>query len=349
MRIAMVAPPWYSVPPRAYGGIEQVVALLVDGLVDRGHDVLLVTVGQHGTRAQTVLTSYDEPPSRRIGEALPEVVHAAFTRAVLADAAVDLVHDHTTAGPLVATTRGVPTVVTAHNDVGVEHGRVLRSLGDDVHVVALSAAQQRQAPDLNWLGIAHNGIDVGRWAYRPDKQDFLLFLGRASPEKAPHVAIDVARAAGRRIVLAAKCVEPGEREYYAEHVAPRLGPDVEWLGEISEQRKATLLATAAGLLFPITWEEPFGLVLLEAMVCGTPVVALRRGAVEEVVDHGVSGFVCDTPAEMVDAVGRLERLDPARCRRHVADRFGAGRMVERYEQLYTQLLRPRDVTARAAS
>lgn len=338
MRIALVATPWYSVPPTGYGGIELVVAQLADGLVARGHDITLVTSGRLGTRAQHVLTSYDEPQTPRIGEALPEILHAAYTSAVLRDLDLDLVHDHSTAGPLLASGRACPTVVTAHNDVGGEYGGVLRLLGPSVVPVAISDAQRRCAPDLLWDAVVHNGIDVHDYGFRADKDDFVLFLGRISPNKAPHAAIDAARAAGRRIVLAAKCTEQVEKDYFEAQVRPRLGPDVEWLGEVDTQTKADLLSRASGLLFPIAWDEPFGLVMVEAMASGTPVVAMRRGAVSEVVAHGVTGWVCDSHDELVTGIGRLAELDPAACRRHVAEQFNPEQMVDRYERVYARAL-----------
>jgi glycosyltransferase involved in cell wall biosynthesis len=338
MRIALVSTPWYPVPPRGYGGIELVVAQLADGLVDRGHEVTLVTAGPRGTRAQHVLSSYPVAQSPRLGSALPEVVHAAYTRAVLADTDIDLVHDHSTAGPLLAPSRTRPTVVTAHNDVTGDFGRILRHLGSDVAPVAISESQRRLTPDLCWAGVVHNGIDVADHPFRTDKDDYVLFLGRLGPTKAPHVAIDVARAAGRRLVLAAKCVEQIELDYFATEIEPRLGPDVEWIGEVGDELKATLLSGAAALIFPIEWEEPFGLVMIEAMACGTPVVALRRGAVEEVVVDGVTGWVCDSAAGLVTALDRVDELDSSACRRHVEQCFSAAGMVDGYEGVYADVL-----------
>lgn len=346
MRIALVATPWYPVPPTGYGGVELVVAHLADGLVARGHDVTLVTAGRVGTVAQHVMTSYDAPQTARIGESLPEVVHAAYTSSVLRDLDLDLVHDHSTAGPLLAASRSCPTVVTAHNDVGGEYGSVLRLLGRSVVPVAVSEAQRRLATDLPWAGVVHNGIDVNGYGFRTEKDDFVLFLGRISPSKAPHVAIDAARAAGRRIVLAAKCTEKVERDYFEAQVRPRLGPDAEYLGEVGNPMKADLLSRAAALVFPIAWEEPFGLVMVEAMASGTPVVALRRGAVSEVVEDGVTGWICSTQDELVAGIGRLTELDPAACRRHVAERFSPARMVDRYERVYARALDDRDAVPR---
>jgi glycosyltransferase involved in cell wall biosynthesis len=341
MRIALLATPWYRVPPRGYGGIEQVVALLADGLVARGHHVTLVGVSGTGGRAQRVVSTYAEPQGARIGSALPEVLHAARSWRALLDLDLDLVHDHSTAGPLLAPGRSCPTVVTAHNDVTGEHGDVLRELAPHLSVVAISRHQRRLSPDLPWVGTVHNGVDVRRYAFSADKGDHVLFLGRASAAKAPHLAIDAARAAGRRIILAAKCVEEVERRYFDAHIAPRLGPDVDWLGEVDSATKRSLLAGAAALVFPITWDEPFGLVMIEAMASGTPVVALRRGSVDEVVEHGVTGWVCDSADELAARLRDLDDLDPGACRRRVKEHFSADAMVERYERVYERVLAAR--------
>jgi glycosyltransferase involved in cell wall biosynthesis len=338
MRIAMVATPWYAIPPRAYGGIELVVALLVDGLVSRGHDVALVATGQPGTTAQTHLASYGAPQNSRVGQALPELLHAAFAARMVTELHVDLVHDHSMAGPLTAAGRRIPTVVTVHNDVTGEPGLILRNLGLAVRAVAISAAQQHLAPDLPWVAVVPNALDAAAYPFEERKQDWALFLGRMNPGKAPHVAIDVARAAGRPIVVAGKCVEAEELDYFEAEVRPRLGPDVEWVGEVDAVRKRELLASASCLLFPAAWEEPFGMVLLEAMACGTPVVGLRRGAVPEIVLDGVTGFVRDEIAELPDAVAAVAELDPKACRRHVELHYCPAVMVERYEQVYRTAL-----------
>ena len=337
LRIAIIAPPWFSVPPKGYGGVENVCADLVGGLVARGHTVTLVGAGTDGTAGQ-FLATYSEPPSARLGEPLPEVLHAAAASRMLADLDVDLVHDHTLAGPLLARGRDVPTVVTMHGPVAGEPGEYYRQLGDTIDLVAISAAQRRSAPDLPWVGMTHNAVEVTTYPYLAAKDEMLLFLGRIHPDKGVHLAIDAARAAGLPIVVAGKCSEPLEREYFRTHIEPRLGPDVTLFGCADATVKRHLLARAAGLLFPIAWEEPFGMVMLEAMACGTPVVALRRGSVPEVVIDGVTGFICDSAAELPDAVHAARRLDPAACREHVRDSFAVTTMAAGYESIYRESL-----------
>jgi glycosyltransferase involved in cell wall biosynthesis len=334
----MIAPPWFTVPPRGYGGVENVCADLVDGLVERGHQVTLIGAGVPGTRAGQFVATYTDPPSARLGEPLPEVLHSATVARILAGLDVDLVHDHTLAGPLQARGRRVPTVVTMHGPVAGEPGEYYRQLGDTIDLVAISAAQRRAAPDLPWLGTVHNAVDVESFPFRADKEELLLFLGRLHPDKGVHLAIDAARSVGLPIVVAGKCSEPLEKEYYRTHVLPRLGPDVTIFGSADAVAKRDLLSRAAALVFPILWDEPFGMVMIEAMACGTPVVALRRGSVPEVVVDGVTGILCDEPAELPAAITSARRLSPAECRKHVQSRFDADTMVAGYEALYRRAL-----------
>jgi glycosyltransferase involved in cell wall biosynthesis len=338
LRIAMVAPPWYELPPRGYGGIESVVTDLVDQLVQRGHHVTLIGAGRNGTAAQTFLPVFADPPSDRLGSPGPEVIHAAAAGRMLDCLDVDVVHDHSFAGPLLARGRSAPTVVTMHGPVSGEFGEYFGWLADSVQVVAISDAQRRFNPDLNWVGRVYNAIAVDTFPFRSDKDDYLLWLGRFSNDKGPHLAIDAARAAGMRIVLAGKRSEPAEQAFFDAEIAPRLGPDVEYVGEADATLKRELLAGARALAFPLQWEEPFGMVMIEAMACGTPVVALRRGSIPEVVAHGVTGLVVDDFERFPAALRAAETIDPAACRAHVRTHFDLPIMAEGYEQIYRMLL-----------
>jgi len=334
----MVAPPYFTLPPRDYGGVEAIVADLVDGLVDRGHHVTLIGAGEHGTKAQRFVPTYADPVAHQIGESLPEMQHAAKVARILADLDVDLIHDHTLAGPLLARGRTVPTLVTTHGTVSGEPYEYYRALGDTVRLVGISASQCASAPDLPWLATVHNAIRVETFPHRSDKEDFVLFLGRLHPQKAPHLAIEAARGAGLPIVVAGKCSEPIERDYFDQEVVPRLGPDVTVFGLADGTAKRDLLSRAACVLFPIRWEEPFGLVMIEAMACGTPVVALRRGSVPEIIMDGHTGIVVDDPEDLADAVHRARRLDSLDCRAYVEKRFSTEAMTTGYEVAYRQLL-----------
>lgn len=347
LRIAMVAPPWFELPPRAYGGTEAVVAALVDQLVGRGHHVTLVGAGRHRTAAQAFVPVFREPPSSELGSAVPEVIQAAAADVVVRGLEVDLVHDHTLAGPLLARGRRVPTVVTMHGAVDGRQGQYVALLGASVHVVAISEAQRRLNRALHWLATVHNAVDVRSFPYRATKDDYVLWVGRFCPDKGAHLAIDAARAAGRRIVLAGKASEPHERVYFEQAVRPRLGRTAEYVGEADAELKRALYAGARCLIFPVQWEEPFGMVMIEAMACGTPVVAMRRGSVPEVVSHGVSGLVVDRLDEVPAAVLQAEGLDPEAARAHVAERFDLPVMAAGYEHAYCRALELSGAPSRA--
>jgi glycosyltransferase involved in cell wall biosynthesis len=341
LRIGMVAPPWYEVPPTSYGGIEAVVADLVGEFVARGHEVTLLGAGRNLSAATRFMPVFDEPPSSRLGEALPEVLYAAAVGRALADLELDLVHDHSIAGPLLARGRRVPTVVTMHGPVAAEQGEIMARLGDSVHVVAISDAQRVDRRDLNWVGMVHNALHVDAFPYVEEKDDVVLWMGRFTPDKGPEIAIDAARAAGLPIVLAGKNTEPSERAFFDAEIAPRLGHGVSYVGEADGVAKRELCARARALVFPIQWEEPFGIVMLEAMACGTPVVATRRGSVPEIVEDGQTGFVLDadaTVAQIAQALHDAVELDPRRCRASVSERFSPAIMADGYERVYRAVL-----------
>jgi glycosyltransferase involved in cell wall biosynthesis len=337
LRIAVIAPPWFSIPPDGYGGIEAMLAGLIDGLADRGHEVTLIAAGRNGTRAHRFVAVYDTPPSERLGEPVPEVLHAAAAARVLADLDVDIVHDNTLAGPLTGPGYRAATVLTTHGPVSGESGRLLCELGDTVSLVAISDAQRLAAPELNWVGRVHNGVDVASFPLGAGDGGYLLWLGRFSPAKGAHLAIDTARAAGFSVVLAGKLNEQPERDYFDEAIRPRLGPGVSYVGAADAKMKRELYGGAAALLFPICWEEPFGLVMVEAMACGTPVIALSRGSVPEVVENGVTGFVVNHPNDLVRAVRRIGEIDRAGCRRRVEERFDISVMVDGYERVFREI------------
>jgi glycosyltransferase involved in cell wall biosynthesis len=341
LRIVIVAPPWSEVPPVGYGGIEAMLYDLVGGLMGLGHEITLIGVGRAATEA-VFLRTYRRAPFDRIGQSMPEVLHAAQAARLLSRLEADIVHDHTLAGPLTAAGRSTPTVVTCHGPVDGELGEFYRTLGDGVSLVSISLAQRTFAPDLNWVGQVYNAVDARTYPFTDRKEDWVLWIGRFSGEKGAHLAIDAARAAGRRIVLAGKLVEPAEHAYFDEHVRPRLGPDARYEGEASAARKRELMSAARCLVFPISWQEPFGLVMIEAMACGTPVVALGFGSVPEIVVDGVTGFVRRFPHELPDAIEAVDVLRPRDSRRHVEHSFGVMSMAMGYERVY------RDVAARCA-
>ncbi|CAM3086035.1 glycosyltransferase [Mycobacterium intermedium] len=345
LRIVMVAPPYFDIPPTGYGGVEAVVADLADTLVARGHHVTVIGAGKGRTAAQFVpLWSRTMP--ERLGEPYPEVMHALKVRSAIAriaaDQGVDVVHDHTFAGPLNAPAyqaMGLPVVATVHGPVDDDLYPYYRELGPDVGLVAISDRQRELAPDLNWVGRVHNALRINDWPYQPDKGDYALFLGRFAPYKGAHLAVQAAHEAGIPLVLAGKCSEPAEKEYFEECVRPLLTDTDHLFGEADAVSKRKLLAEARCLLFPVQWEEPFGIVMIEAMACGTPVVALRGGAVPEVVVDGVTGFVRDDPADLPAAIEQASTVDPQACRHHVATNFDVVRLGSGYERIYRKVKR----------
>jgi glycosyltransferase involved in cell wall biosynthesis len=339
MRIVVVAPPWYEIPPRAYGGVEAVCFDLVEGLVSRRHAVTLIGAGPRHTDADFIVT-FPDPPS---GLASPdrvwfELIHAAKAARLIDAIDPDIVHDHSVAGPLASAGRRCPTVTTVHGEVVSEAADLYRNLPREVSLVALSSNQLSLAPDLPWAGVVPNGIRVHDYPFLRDKDDFVLFLGRMSPEKGPDLAMEAARRAGLSIFLAARCAGPGEERYFEETIRPRLGAGATWLGEVDSRQKRDLLSRARCLLAPVRWDEPFGLVLVEALACGTPVVALKHGAVPEIVLDGVTGFVRTHLEELPDALLRTNEIDPIACRLDAERRFDVSSMVQGYERIYGWVL-----------
>jgi glycosyltransferase involved in cell wall biosynthesis len=262
----------------------------------------------------------------------------------------DVIHSHLDVFGFAALA-GRPALTTLHGrlDVGL-YAQILQTFARHP-VVSISDAQRAPAPHACWTGTVHHGLPLGEYPYTPEPADYFAFVGRMSPEKRPHVAIEVARRAGVRLVLAAK-VDRVDREYFDEMVRPRLRePGIEYVGELGEADKVALLRRARALLFPILWPEPFGLAMIEALACGTPVIARRCGSIPEVVADGEVGFVCDSDAELLRAVELVDRLDRARCREHVARHFDVTRMARDYEQLYRRVAqddRPCDDAPRPA-
>ena len=343
LKVAIVAPPYYELPPRDYGGIELVCFLLAEGLVDRGHEVTVFGVGARHTRADFVAT-FDESQAEGQASAVRiELLHAASATQGIATRDIDVVHDHSRLGPLTAASRSAPTVLTVHSALaGPDSGfPEVHAVAPWVNLVAVSAAQRDDAPGLSWAGMVHNGIDVARYPVATEKEPFALYLGRISQHKGVETAICAARTTGQPIVIAGSWTTPEERDFFDARVRPLLGPGVDWVGPVGFEDKVSLLGRAACLLVPGQWHEPFGLVMVEAMACGTPVVALRRGAVSELVKHEVTGLVCDSPEQLPKAIERAGTIKAADCRAHVEANFSMAQMVRGYEDTYLTVIRSR--------
>jgi glycosyltransferase involved in cell wall biosynthesis len=340
MRVAVVAPVWFPVPPRGYGGIELVVSLLADGLVDAGHEVTLFASGGSETKARLVTPMVEPPDPRELGNPWFDGYHALSAYLQVDSDAFDVVHDHAgVVGPICgAMLHGRPPVVHTLHGPWTDPTRLLYGLlHPRVHLVAISEAQRADNPDVTYAGMVHNGIDLAEYPYREDKDDFLVYIGRANADKGPGEAIRIARAAGYRLHMILKRSEPPERAYFAREVEPLLGPDIELHEAVSHETKVELLGRAAAMIFPIRWPEPFGLVMTEALACGTPVVTTNWGAAPEIVDDGVTGFRRDRDDEMVAALGRIGELSAADCRRRVEEQFSGDAMVRGYEAVYRRV------------
>ena len=345
MRIAQVAPLFEAVPPQLYGGTERVVSYLTEELVRRGHDVTLFASGDSETAARLVPIT---ERARRLDGGSRDMLSADTSRQlgrVFRRAGdFDVIHCHVDhlAYPFAAAVR-TPTLHTAHGRLDLPWlGPVFEDFYD-VPIVSISNAQRAPLAryGVTWAGTVYHGLPVERFPFREEPGEYLAFLGRLSPEKQPDVAIQVARRVGLPLRIAAK-IDVNDREYVEQVVAPLLDdPLVDFIGEIDDASKAAFLGGARALLFPIDWPEPFGLVMIEAMACGTPVIARPCGSVPELLDDGRTGFLGDTIDDLVDAVKRIDTIDRAECRRHVEQRFSVSRMVDDYETLFR-----RAVTAR---
>ncbi len=340
MRIAQVSPPWLAVPPKGYGGIEWVVALLADGLAERGHDVTLFATGDSVTRAKLEYAFAEAPGPRLINDIWHDTVHTML--AYRDPSRFDVFHVHSPWSALVAgAMSGIPTVHTLHGSFTDEMRRLYAEVADRVWFVAVSEDQKRHMEDLRYGGVVYNGIDLDRYPFRARKEDFVLFLGRAAPDKGLRRAVLAAREARVRLVCALKIAHHEEEEEWERNVKPILPADAEILGEVTHERKADLLSRARAVLFPIDWDEPFGLVMTEAMACGTPVIATPRGSVPEVVADGETGFIVSVEnyaREAAERLGHLGEIDPAACRARVQEGFSKEAMVAGYERVFERAM-----------
>jgi glycosyltransferase involved in cell wall biosynthesis len=313
-----------------------VVDELARGLAEAGHDVVLFATGDSRCPVRTEWL-YECAQQPHLGNPKVELHHVEAAYEALAGC--DLVHDHTGLGP--AQTRrhpGLPVVTTCHGELTPDAGAWYASLSHRVAIVAISHAQRAQAPWLPIARVIHHGIDPNRFPLGRGDCGYVLFLGRMDPKKGAHRAIAAARAAGVRLLLAAKIWDAGERQYFEDGVRPLLGDDCSFLGEVGGDTKLRLLGGASALLNPIRWAEPFGLVMIEALACGTPVLPFCEGAAPEIVDHGRTGFFCRDESDMAAAIGRVPELHRDACREAAENRFSAARMVRDHLALYRDLL-----------
>jgi glycosyltransferase involved in cell wall biosynthesis len=330
LEIALVSTTATSTPPRAYGGTELVVAELAQALVRLGHRPTVFATGD--SRCMGTLRSIVERPVWP-PDTLTETRHAAFAWEEIAAGSFDIVHvNHAAALPFCRLVKR-PTLATIHHDREDSLSRHYASY-PEVGYVAISSQQRRLSPQIPFRAVVHHGLDVDRYPSGDGAGCYCAFLGRFAPEKAPHLAIDAARKAGSPIRLGGEA-HIVAKTYFDRELAPRLQrPGVDWLGEVGGARKLALLADATCLLFPIQWEEPFGLVMIEAMLVGTPVIAFPRGSIPEVIEEGVTGYVVRDVDEMADRIESIATFDRQRCRARARERWSSLRMAREYVELY---------------
>jgi glycosyltransferase involved in cell wall biosynthesis len=339
LRIALVAPPWYQVPPEGYGGIELMIYLLAQELYQRGHQVTVL--GSQGSRGDFELVPL-APGSwaEKLGTRDYEPLNCAYlleAHDIVRRRAFDVVHEHNYTGMTMAACMGlpIPIVATIHGDLTEADGHFLAEIDSRVNLVAISAAQQGQVAGVKWRGMVYNAFDPSAVELGPEKEDYVVELARISPDKAQHIAIEVARRVGCPLVLAGKIDDP-DREYFEKEIEPHLGDQVRWIENVAGAEKARLLARARAMLFPIQWEEPFGIAMVEAMASGTPVLATPRGAATELVEPGLTGYLADDVDGLVEAFERLGEIDLRRCAERAHERFSPAKMTDGYEKIYLE-------------
>ncbi|HUR76699.1 MAG TPA: glycosyltransferase family 4 protein [Acidimicrobiales bacterium] len=340
MRIAVISPPWAPVPPALYGGIELVVDRLSVGFQNAGHEVLLYATGD-STCPVPMQWVLDKAEGQRIGMAVPEQRHVMHAYEAVVEWGAEVVHDHSIVGPFHAADRypDLPVATTIHGPFNEELTDLYERLNKDgTPIIAISHAQAASAPTVRVERVIHHGVDVKDFPVGDGKGGYCLFLGRMSPDKGPHRAIAAARKAGVPLLMAAKMREAWEIAFFEEEVHPYLSDDVQYLGEVPHEQKLELLAGATALLNPIRWNEPFGLVMIEALACGTPVLAFAEGAAPEIVNEGVTGFLCEDENDMADKIGLAPQLDRAACREAVESYFCTKRMVDEHLELFQTML-----------
>lgn len=339
MKIAQVAPLSESVPPKCYGGTERVVSWLIEELVAQGHEVTLFASGDSSTSAE--LVSVTEKSLRANDKCKDSLAHHILlvNRVIERSHEFDVIHSHVDylLFPFLRS-RGAVSLHTLHGRLDMPDLVPVYEEFAEMSMVSISNDQRTPLPMANWAGTVYHGLPESLYSFTPKPSDYLLFLGRICPDKRPDLAIAIAEKCRQKLVIAAK-VDPVDQKYFAQEIEPLLkSPYVDFIGEVTESEKNELIGRARALLFPIDWPEPFGLVLIESLACGTPVIAYKHGSVGEIIKHGQTGFHCSTKEEAVEAVHRLDEIDRGKCRREFEERFTASRMAFDYVKLYARLL-----------
>ncbi|AFZ59911.1 glycosyltransferase family 4 protein [Anabaena cylindrica FACHB-243] len=340
MKIAQIAPLWERVPPPAYGGIELVVGLLTDELVRKGHEVTLFASGDSLTLAKLISV---HPRALRLDKTVKDCsIYESLQLASVYERAdeFDIIHSHMGHSPLAyANLVKTPTIHTLHGIFTPDNEKIFRYAKKQPYV-SISDAQREPSLELNYVATVYNGIDVSSYEFyaQPTDPPYLAFLGRISPEKGPHLAIEIAKKSGWQLKIAGK-VDFVDVEYFETQIKPQIdGKQIQYLGEANHVQKNAIMGGAVATLFPITWREPFGLVMVESMAAGTPVIAMRMGSTPEVISDGETGFLCDNTQECINAIDKINRLNRYACRHYAEEKFSLQQMTNGYEALYQQII-----------
>ncbi|MFF1828403.1 glycosyltransferase family 4 protein [Paenarthrobacter sp. NPDC058040] len=335
MRIGLIVGPWFTVPPEKYGGTERVVDVLARALVDAGHEVLLAAASD-STCPVPQLPGFETSTPEEVGLTLSELSHVV--KAYDGMGGVDIIHDHTLAGPLYAhRPADIPVVTTIHGQLTEQSARIYHAMAPDTAIISISHDQRSMVPDLDVAAVIHHGLDLSTVAVGEGKGGYACFVGRMCADKGLMEAVGVARKAGIPLRIAAKMHAKDEVQFYDEVVRPALAKDEEFLGELSDPEKYELMGDAVALINPIQWPEPFGLVMIEALATGTPVLATRMGAAPEIIRHGETGFLGQV-SELAGFMDGAVRLNRTVCRRSVEESFSAERMAAEHLDLYAHVL-----------
>lgn len=345
MRIAQIAPLQLAVPPRNYGGTERCIFNITEALVELGHDVTLFATGDSKTSAH--LVPMRDNPIRFNPRIDANALHVAMLRKIYQEAhRFDVIHSHLDYLTLpFAAASATPTAITLHGRLDAPETIDVLSAFRDSNYVAISNSQRAEIPTLNWIATVHHAVDLRSIAFVERPGSYLAFVGRITPEKGPERAIRIAQQTGIPLKIAAK-VDPGDRKYHEEVIKPLLSdPLIEFLGPVNEKRKLALMGNALALLMPITWPEPFGMVFIESLACGTPVLTCPRGSVPELLEDGVTGYIRESEDELAEAVGWLDRISRAGCREYVRKKFDIREMALEYVNVYSMIQQGRRLFA----
>jgi len=340
LRIGMIAPLTERIPPHTYGGTERVVSWLTEYLVDKGHSVTLFASGDSITKARLVAGS-EKALRLSEGENDSFILHLQMLSEIFREYedCFDIIHSHIDymAFPFLLREK-TPSLVTMHGRLDYKEYTNFINYYNKINYVSISDYQRRPVPNVNWAGTVYHGMPKDLLLFTNNPEDYFLFLGRITKEKRPDIAINIAKRLGIKLKIAAK-VDKVDVEYFEKEILPLMdSPFVEYVGEVNDQQKESLLNGAIALLNTIDWPEPFGLVMIEALACGTPVITKRFGSTPEIIEHGNTGFICDTEYDFITAIKNIEKIDRKNCRKSFKTRFTSNIMTEKYLSLYRSLI-----------